>query len=867
MNRPLRRRHRATVLGLWLALVALALVVVARAHYTADLSAFLPKSPDARQRLLITQLQSGLPSRTLLIGIEGGDAGARAAASRALAAALRSSGLFEQVQNGEREAFAELGRWLFEHRYLLSPAVTPEHFGAEGLREALGETLSLLGTPAGTGMRELLPRDPTGEMQRIAEALIPAEAPRLEGGVWVSRSAPRAVLLASTRADGADLDAQQAAIERVRAAFATAALAVPPAATTVASTAPSTAPSAAARPAPPPGAPDAAPGAAHGLVLRLSGAPVLGVRSRALIEQEVHWLAIAGTAVMAALLLAAFASPRALAAAVLPVGSGVLAGIAAVALGFGQVHGMTLGFGATLVGEAVDYAIYYLVQARPGPGPGPGNQGEGWRHWLRSGWPTVRLGLWTSICGFAALVFSGFPGLAQLGVFSIAGLAGAALTTRWLLPVLLPDGAPGVGLRRHLGGATARALAWLPRLRRAMLMLGAAALVLLVQRADLWRADLAALSPLPPEALALDAALRADLGASDARTLVVVQGADAETTLQRTEAAAARLETLVEKGQLGGFDTVTRFLPSRATQEQRLASLPDPAALPAALAFAVRGTPIEKSAPTLLAPFVGEIERARATAPLTPEVARSGPAKPLVDALLLRPAPAPYRSGGTEGTAVPHTALLPLQAASMGAQRGIDAAALAAALQGLPGTQVLDVKLELDTLYQRYLREALWQAVIGAAAVVVLVAAALRSARRTLAVCQPLALAVLLALAGMALAGVTLGILHLVGLLLVVAVGSNYALFFDQSFGQSPDPSVARALPGGSADPDTLASLLLANLTTVASFGLLAFSQIPALSAIGRVVAPGAFLALLLAAVFARPAQSERVPGSAPRSM
>jgi predicted exporter len=43
--------------------------------------------------------------------------------------------------------------------------------------------------------------------------------------------------------------------------------------------------------------------------------------------------------------------------------------------------------------------------------------------WRRESWPTVRLGLFTSLIGFAALVFAGFPGLAQLGVFSIAGLA------------------------------------------------------------------------------------------------------------------------------------------------------------------------------------------------------------------------------------------------------------------------------------------------------------------------------------------------------------------------------------------------------------------------------------------------------------
>ena len=67
---------------------------------------------------------------------------------------------------------------------------------------------------------------------------------------------------------------------------------------------------------------------------------------------------------MGTLLLITFASLRALAAAMLPVATGIVAGVAAVSLVFGSVHGATLGFGTTLIGEAVDYAIYYLIQAR-----------------------------------------------------------------------------------------------------------------------------------------------------------------------------------------------------------------------------------------------------------------------------------------------------------------------------------------------------------------------------------------------------------------------------------------------------------------------------------------------------------------------
>ena len=77
----------------------------------------------------------------------------------------------------------------------------------------------------------------------------------------------------------------------------------------------------------------------------------------------------------------------------------------------------------------------------------------------------------------------------------------------------------------------------------------------------------------------------------------------------------------------------------------------------------------------------------------------------------------------------------------------------------------------------------------------------------------------------------------------MVAIGSNYALFFDQirvNFEQT----------GRGADNDTLASLALANLTAVISFCLLALSNISALRSIGQVVAPGILLCLLLAAAF-----------------
>ncbi|MDM0057393.1 MMPL family transporter [Variovorax fucosicus] len=782
------RSRRALVLLVWLAALLAGVAVISRTHFSADLTAFLPASPDARQRVLIEQLQTGVASRTLMIGIEGGkDAVQRADVSRALGKAMRASGLFDQVQNGDNSDWQEAGSFVLDHRYQLAPDITPERFTVQGLRDAIGDTLSMLGTPAGNIVKPLLERDPTGETQRIAEGLIPASSPRTEQGVWVSRDAPRAMLLAGTKASGSDLDAQAIAIARVQAEFAKATQAL----------------------------------GADAPKLLMSGAPVFSVTSRDQIKGEAIQLATIGGIVMSGLLLLAFASPRALVIAVLPVATGVVGGTTAVALVFGEVHGLTMGFGSTLIGETVDYAIYYLIQARGAAVPG-----TGWQRWRDLNWPTVRLGLLTSVCGFAALVFSGFPGLAQLGVFSIAGLVAAAVATRYGLPVLAPDGATGMGMRGLMAKAAGAIVRGLPRLRWVFVVLGLGAAGLVAwQGGTLWRANLSAMSPIKQAASDLDAKLRDDIGASDGRTLVVIQAPDEQAVLRATEAAGARLEALVERGELTGYETVTRMLPSVEAQRQRIASLPDAVTLRTRLAEATAGGPLPAAR---LEPFIADVEKARTLQPITRADLADGPLGAVINALMYE------RPGGG------WSALIALHTGDK-----FDPVRLAAALSPMPEVQVVDVKHELDSLYTRYLHEAFVQVMLGALAVVVLLGLYLRSGRRLLAVCQPLALAVLLTLGGMALLNVPLGILHLVGLLLIVAVGSNYALFFDQ------------LQETGRADEDTLASLMLANLTTVVSFGLIAISDIPALSAIGRVVAPGALLALLLSAAFVRAKSAE----------
>lgn len=791
------RRKRVGILVLWLAAVSAALWVVARAQYVADLSAFLPAAPTPLQRLLVEQLRDGPASRLILVALEGGDAGARARLSAVLAARLRRAPQFTRVDNGEPLQAAATQALLFQHRYLLSDAVTTARFSAAGLDSAIEASLDELGASAGTLLKPLFPHDPTGELLHIIDELGRIPGPSTPDGVWVSADGSRTLLTVQTAAAGSDTDAQERDLDIIRSAFLEGVAGTP-----------------------------AQPSAVR---LHLSGPGVFAVAARTHIKHAATRLSTLGALLVIGVLLAVYRSLPALALGLLPVASGALAGIASVALGFGVVHGITLGFGATLIGEAVDYSIYFFIQSCHRHERG--GMTDDWRRRL---WPTVRLGMFASVVGFASLLPSGFPGLAQLGLYSICGLLSAGLVTRFVLPELTPASFEIRSLE-SVGEWLGRCHESLRGRRRglsiAAAVLALAALCLLYQhRATLWNRDLARLSPVPPQELAYDATLRADLGVADTLDLVVVGGADLESALQGAERAGAALQPLVDAGVLKDFDSPSRYLPSLATQAARRAALPERAVLEQRLRAAA--TTLELTDARLM-PFVDDVE-----------AARRGPllgVRDLQDTSL---------AAGFAALTLPQpghvSALLPLYGprGADGSAKPIDLDRVSRALTaaGLPDTQVLDVKRESDALYLSYLDEAIRQSSSGFGLIALLMLAATRSPRRTAGIMAPLVLAVLSVAAGLAVVGVPLTLLHLVGMLLIVAVGSNYALFFDAQSAQ----------PRAREFSLTLASLTLANACTVIGFGLLSFSQVPVLEALGETVAPGAFLALLFSAVLTR---------------
>ena len=763
---------------IWLAAMALGVVLLLNTRFSADVSFFLPSQPTPEQSVMVDQLREGAVSRLLMVAIAGGDAGQRAEASRTLRASLAGHAAFATVQNGEAEAMDATRDFLLAHRYLLSNAVTPERFSVDGLKSAVNNSIDLLSSSAGLLFKPYLARDPTGELVELVSGLGGGVQPNEVEGVWASRDGERAMLLVQTHALGSDTDGQSAAIDLIREGFAQA---------------------------------TQQPGLT-GLTMEMSGPGLFAVRARAAIQQEVMRLSIMSTVILAVLLGFVYRRARLMLLTFVPVISGTLAAIVTVGLVHGTVFGITVGFGAALIGEAVDYAIYYFVQS--------GRLGAS--SWREQYWPTIRLGVLTSVLGFGALLFSGFPGLAQLGLYAISGVITAALVTRFLLPHLA---GPGVHLAdgARQGRVLRPLVAHAGVLRWPLLALVLVAGVYLAQhRNDLWYPNLSALSIVTEAEGELDARLRGDLGAPDARYMAVITAPDQERALQAAERAGAQLRPLVDQGLIGGFDTPARFLPSEATQNARRASLPPPNELAARLREALVAAPVSAER---LQPFVDDVQAARSARNLTRQDLDGTGLDLAVDALLLQ------RASGW-------SVLLPLRPAPGAVGADLPVEAVRTALAG-SGAIFIDLKGEFDTLYGEYIDEAIVLSLLGFLAIVVALGGVLRSPQRLLGVMLPLVAAVMVVVAGLHISGVRLHLLHLVGVLLTVAVGSNYALFFD------------RISLGETLDDETLLSIGVASATTAIGFGVLAFSSVPVLQAIGVTVGPGAVLALVLSAAFA----------------
>ncbi len=770
------RHSRPTLARFWCGMALLAIVaatfawVQPRLRVETDLLDLLPRaSGDAGVEAAIDAFATRV-SRKVIFLVGADDAGAASAAAAAFAGALASSGAFVDVRQEMGADVSGAIALYMAHRGTLLAEADQARLAAGHGQDILQAARLAAYTPAGLVRPLDLRRDPLG----LGSAWLLGQVPsigraRLRGSqLTVQEGAKTYVFLTAETAGSpfgaAAQDHAALALDRARQAAAVAA----------------------GRP----------------VTILQSGALQHATRATRISQREIGFFGSVATIAVLTLMLALFRDWRAPALGMLALTAGAAAGISAAQLVFGELHLVALVFGSSLIGVAIDYSMHFHADQFRAPAT--------WRppDALAQVTRPILYGAGATVLGFAGLLLLPFPGLQQMALISIVGLAVACACVLLLFPVAARSAGRALpGWCARPLDAFAGAARWTGRTRCA-LALAALAFVAFGLSRVVFQDDIRTLQMSTPALIGEEREVARLLGAAPESRFFLVSGASAEAVLRDAEALADALRRLQAQGDIESFTTVVRALPSLERQHAA-------AALLAAHVFDAQG---------LMPAFMRELgfdeatitaqagDARAASAPLTPAEWLASPASSGLRDLWLG------ERGGRYATVVTLAGIR-------------DLAAVRAIGGRVPGIRFVDRVAEISGVLAHY-RETVLRLLAFAYATIflaLLVRYRWRVALRLIA--APLG-ATLGTLALLGAAGAPVNLFTVLGLLLLLALGVDYAVFLREA---AEDRRTA------------LLSVSLSATTTIVSCGLLAFSSTPLIASIGLSLAAGILLCWLIA--------------------
>lgn len=759
-----------------LCILAIALFTIfTRFNVSTDVGIFLPKPETRFEKLLRHQLDNGASTNIILLAFSGLPSARLAEFNHDVVEKLKTSGTFDKVVNGASESSDEILSFLEKYRYLLTRNNLAEQFSIPGLKSALNARLDGLYSSSAALEKRFLRKDPTGEILDLLEnwqgRVSRHKKPEELHGVWFSENHQRTLILIEVGADITQMENQEAVVEEIRSTLN-----------------------------------DMKP---PGLNVIMSGPTLFSVESAQNIREDIKTLSMMAVLLVALFIWAAYRSIRMVALTILPLVAGMIVATASVLLFYGQIHDVTLVFGITLAGVAVDYPIHLMTS---GLSPNPKDE----KNKLPKVWRTLRLGVFSTVIAYAAFLLSGFGGLQQLGAFTIAGLITAALFSRWVLPFIAnhrgpPSGLSGVhGRLKSLGRSATRFRLMVV----AMLVVSVA--VLLFDENPVLHLNVDSLSPIKDERRAEGRMLRGDIGFWYGGGMLMMTAPDKEGVLRLSEHLEPGLDNLIEADILDGFDMASHFLPSRQQQSLRKAQLEEVDSISKNLAEALADFPFQAN---VFDPAIEDIRALDKLEPLDADSLNDTPIGKKLD---------PYLFDFEDG------------AAGVVLLHGIrDKEAIKRFADDHEEVHYMRLKSASTAMVSKSVNRVALSMIVCITIIYMALALGFKSLTRPLKIMVPTFSAALTLAAILVFSGHPLSIFHLISLLLVVGLGLDYALFFNR-------------LPDNDDEWDTtFKSLWVCAITTMLVFGVLSFSWTPPLEAIGSTVCIGTFISIVFAAMWA----------------
>jgi predicted exporter len=760
-------------------LAAMAAYAALNLRVSTDITHFLPSSDDRKLAEISKQLTESSLTRTMILSVEAPDSARAVAAGRELAEALRANPEVLRCQSGPDSHIAEASyELLFPHRFHLysdePQRELAERISDAGLAASAEHLKQQLSLPTAALVKKIAASDPLLMFPAVLKRLEAAGAGTLKivDGQFLAADGLHAILFLETKSSPFDGEKQMPFLESIQAAFQKV-------------------------------------NAAHGGVLKLeqSGLNRFAVDSERVIKNDINRISTFSTIAIIIVFLLLFRSIRVLLLSFVPLIFGMVSATAASMALFGEIHGLTLAFGSTLIGVCVDFPVHFLNHHGLEPDPA-GPHGT-----MKRIVGALVLGSVTTVAGFAGLAWTSFPGMRELAAFATVGIVAALLSTIWLLPALSAQSPKRVRLHQAFAEKMGVLLGAMAKRRMLLFSLPAAALVIIMIGLPKvrWTDDLSALNRINEQILAEDTRVRDRVSRMDSGRFIIVTAPNDAGALAINDRVYAQLLAAKRAGEIEEFRSLHSLLFSEELQRQNIAILQKDPQLAARVttAFAASGFKAEA---------MNAFGTSLASAPTQPLTLSEVLASPLGDVVR------PFRV--ELGKDVGLVTLV----------RGVtNPAAIQARMQDIAGAHYFDQSDFLSRAYGHYRVRTLELVSVGLLLMLLIIFAKYRRIRPTLAAAMPALLASVTTLAVLGLMGVTTNLLHLVSLLLVLSSGEDYAVFLLAS-AKNQDDLKASAV-----------SIVLCCLSTVLGFGLLGVSEIPALQALGLTTGIGILFCLILA--------------------
>ncbi|GIU31486.1 MMPL family efflux pump permease component [Shewanella hafniensis] len=770
------------------------------ARVQSDILAMLPHlQQDKLTERALNQVEATLADQVYIALVTKDETTAIAAAKllmQKLEADLVATGknaALTEIRSADMQLGEALGQYYFPHRFKLLTAPQAEALATKDIGNLIEAATAQLYNAFGYANSNLLAQDPLLLFPANLLALAPSSKVRASQGILLANQGDNvaAVVMAKGRESAFNPNAQLAQMTALTAAL------------------------------------DAVKQSYPDINVLKAGALFHAIAATQTAKSEISILGLASLLGVIALVWLAFRSVMPLLLAIVTISSGLLLAVTFTLSVFGELHLLTLVFGTSLIGIAIDYSFHFYCERLS-------DSERSAKATVAYIFPTVTLAFITSALAYVGIGLAPFPGMQQVAIFCAAGLLGAYLTLILAYPLLAGSRLPEGSRPLAFAGTYLANLTKLSNKLTTPLGMGLFALVIVV-----WCLigvskltvddDIRHLQQSPASVTEPENKLRQLLSGGTDNQFLLVRAASEEALLQQLERVSPLLDAAIANQELGNYVSLSRYLPSQQRQDT---------------AYRLQGEIYQTQLDTVLAslgldenlkPELKAAYLAAKTEYITPAAFFTLEAGKQLAPLWLAPneANSPVSKGALNDGGV---------SAEHGAEHGADQGAIVL-LGGIQQIDALKARFAHDESVQLIDKVADISAVMGhyrlltlkllalALSIALLLFSLNFGIKKAAVVVAVPALAALLTLATLGLTGSPLSLFHALALILVFGIGIDYSLFF------------ASAQNHGKA---VMMAVFMSACSTLLAFGLLAFSQTQAIHYFGLTLSLGIGFTFLL---------------------